>query len=171
MRLPHLAVYFLAVLAGSATAQTVHTEEPTQVISQFSGKPVPRFESLRFEAANGRRGPSLDQPILWRYERSGLPVLIIKESQDWRRVRDPDGVEVWISARMLSARRTVMVRTETILRKSASDEAAGVAVLRPGVIAILGQCTNGWCRLDVSDRQGWTRQAALWGADPYETVL
>ena len=40
----------------------------TVKISRFSGKPLPRFESLRYSAVHGRQGPNLDHQILWRYE-------------------------------------------------------------------------------------------------------
>ena len=87
-------------------------------VSPFSGKPVPRFESLRYSTVNGRVGPSLQHPIAWRYEREGLPVLIVKESMDWRRVRDPEGVEVWMHARMLSGQTTGIVRQDATLKNS-----------------------------------------------------
>jgi len=89
---------------STLSAQEIVEPQP-QRVSQFSGKPVPRFETLRYSEVNGRVGPSLEHPIRWRYEREGLPVLIVKESQDWRRVQDPDGEEVWMHARMLRADR------------------------------------------------------------------
>jgi len=73
----------------SAAAQSVK-------ISQFSGKPVPRFASLRYGLVNGRIGPSTDHQVAFEYERAGMPVLIIKETTDWARVRDFEGDEVWI---------------------------------------------------------------------------
>ena len=91
----------LGVFASEARQQA-----ETIKISRFSGKPLPRFESLRYSAVHGRQGPNLDHPILWRYEREGLPMLVVRETHGWRRVRDPDGDEVWMQARMLSATRT-----------------------------------------------------------------
>ncbi len=170
MRIALFSVIILAVTPQFASAQMMDAEQPL-VISQFSGKPVPRFVSLRYAAANGRLGPSLDYPIVWRYERQGLPVLILKESQDWRRVRDPDGDEVWIHNRMLAPRKTVMVRAESLLRKSPEADSAAIAILQPGVVGTLDRCGQGWCRIEASDRQGWVVRTQLWGSDPAETGL
>ena len=45
----------------------------------------------------------------WTYERAGLPVVVIRESKDWRMIRDPVGDEVWINQSQLAARRTAVV--------------------------------------------------------------
>ena len=74
------AAQFLAVPAAAQDAPTP------------SGFPVPRFVSLKAGVANGRAGPEQAHPIVWRYVRAGLPMEVIAETADWRRVRDPDGV-------------------------------------------------------------------------------
>ncbi|MEM9377179.1 MAG: SH3 domain-containing protein, partial [Pseudomonadota bacterium] len=77
----------MAVLSGLRFA-VVEAREPAETIkiSRFSGKPLPRFESLRYSAVHGRQGPNLDHPIVWRYERAGLPVLVVRETHGWRRI-------------------------------------------------------------------------------------
>jgi SH3-like domain-containing protein len=35
----------------------------------------------------------------------------------------------------------------------------------PGVIARLGDCAAGWCKVDIDGRQGYIAQSALWGAE------
>jgi SH3-like domain-containing protein len=158
----------LILLAGGLAA----AEGPREVkISRFSGKPVPRFETLRYAAVNGRAGPSKDHPIVWRYEMKGLPVLIIKESEEWRRVRDPSGDEVWIHARMLQAEAGVLVRDELALRESASKDAKPVARLGAGVLGQLKQCVQRWCEIEAGGHAGWAEQHRLWGADTSETGL
>ena len=52
-----------------------------------SGQEVPRFVSLKFDVANGRSGPSRSHPVAWRYVRAGLPMEVVAETPDWRRVR------------------------------------------------------------------------------------
>jgi SH3-like domain-containing protein len=34
----------------------------------------------------------------------------------------------------------------------------------PGVIARLGDCTAGWCKVDIDGRQGFVPETGLWGA-------
>src|SRR5579871_2902585 len=72
-------------------------------ISDFSGQPVPRYASLKSDKVNGRSGPSSDYPVEWTYQRLGLPVVVVRESQDWRKIRDPQGDEVWVKKSLLAA--------------------------------------------------------------------
>ncbi len=140
-------------------------------ISHFSGKPVPRFESLRFAAANGRIGPGKDHRILWRYEREGLPMLIIKESHDWRRVRDPGGDEVWMHKHMLGGAPAAILRAETVLQRKPDALSKPIATLEQDVLVGLGSCENDWCRVSAGNRKGYVPMSALWGAEASDTPL
>ena len=132
-------------------------------ISQFSGKPVPRFESLRYSRVNGRTGPSTDHQVAWEYERAGLPVLVIKETRDWAQIRDPNGDEVWVAARMLTDPGHVIVTRETVLRRRAQSGSPGRATLQAGVLAELESCEERWCEVRVGDFRGWVDKPSLWG--------
>ncbi len=134
-------------------------------VSRFSGKPVPRFESLRYSAVHGRQGPNLDHPILWRYEREGLPMLIVRETHGWRRVRDPDGDEVWMQSRMLSGARTALVTEDVELLRKPDMDATARAKVKSGVIAELEICTEGWCEVKIDRKSGWIPQDVLWGTE------
>jgi len=61
-----------------------------------SGLPVPRFVSLKPEKVNVRGGPTRQHDVTWQYTRSGLPVEITAESDNWRRIRDWEGSEGWV---------------------------------------------------------------------------
>lgn len=156
----------LAIFGGLATlAVEARQEAQTVKISRFSGKPLPRFESLRYSAVHGRQGPNLDHPILWRYEREGLPMLVVRETHGWRRVRDPDGDEVWMQARMLSETRTALVTREVELKRRPSDDAPSKARIKAGVIAGLGDCAEGWCEIAIGRERGWVARSVLWGTE------
>lgn len=151
--------------AGVVTASLADTTEKPERISQFSGLPVPRLASLRYNEVNGRTGPSLDYPIAWFYERRGLPVVVIRESTDWRKVRDPAGDEVWVHKRMLADRPTSMIRVPAALCKRAKPRCREIAMLEPGVVVEVEACGPDWCETFVDDRRGWTPRDALWGAE------
>lgn len=163
------ALVVLSVLA-LAPAQPVAGEAETR-ISQFSGKPVPRFESLAYTAVNGRTGPSQSHPIAWRYERRGLPVLVVKESVNWRRVRDPDGDEVWVHARMLSPQRTAMIRRPATLRAGPDAEARPLAELSGGLVVQFGGCNGTWCRVTAGRHEGYVDRLVLWGSEADDGTL
>jgi SH3-like domain-containing protein len=134
-------------------------------VSDFSGLPVPRYSSLRYDKVNGRAGPSRDYPVAWTYERAGLPVVIIRESRDWRKVRDPLGDEVWVKKSQLAAERTAITMLEGQIRRSPDTMGDVVAHYDAGVVLSLGECRAGWCGVEADGRRGFARQDQLWGAD------
>ena len=73
-----------------------------------SGLPVPRFVSLKPDRVNVRGGPTRDHEVTFVYTRSGLPVEITAESDNWRRIRDWEGSEGWVYHSLLSGRRTAV---------------------------------------------------------------
>ena len=134
-----------------------------------SGLPVPRYVSLKHDPANARGGPGDDYKLLWIYHARGLPLLVVEETAEWRRVRDPDGGLAWVHKRVLDGDRTVMrvSPSELPLRANPSDTAQVTAILAGRAVAALGPCQDGWCRISVDHAKGWAPQNALWGAsDP-----
>jgi SH3-like domain-containing protein len=68
-----------------------------------SGLPVPRFVSLKADRVNVRSGPNTDQDVRWVYTRAGMPVEIIAEFENWRRIRDWQGADGWVYHRSCRA--------------------------------------------------------------------
>ena len=127
---------------------------------------VPYWASLRAGEVNMRVGPSENYPIDWVYHRQGLPVKVVRLYQGWRRVRDPDGAEGWIVARLLNPERTAVVIGKGLapMRAGASASSALRWNVEPGVVGKLGECDQGWCEFNVQGRAGWVEQSRLWGA-------
>ena len=117
------------------------TPRPAPRLGPDTGLPVPRFASLKFDEVNGREGPSFDHPIVWLYVRRGLPVEVIEEALDWRKIRDPDGDEVWMHQRVLESRRTGLVAgVEAQLLRRPETGAAVAAIADPGVMFEIKDC-------------------------------
>ena len=77
-----------------------------QSAGSASGLPVPRFVSLKADKVNMHIGPAKTYETKWLYQRAGLPVEIVAEFENWRRMRDADGTEGWMNQSLLSGRRT-----------------------------------------------------------------
>ena len=142
-----------------------------------SGLPLPRFVSLKSSRVNLRIGPGLNYVVDWMYLKAGLPMEIIQEFDNWRRVRDADGTEGWINQSLLSGKRTAIVTpwqrgkpALVALRAEAGEEARVVAELEPGVVGTIRICNGDWCQMDFGSARGWLKQAAVWGAYPGETI-
>ena len=98
----------LLLLAGVET-RAASDATPAAAPGGQSHLPIPRFVSLKSDKVNVRKGPSTDQAIVWVFSRAGLPVEIIAESDNWRRVRDSEGADGWVWHSLLSGRRTVLI--------------------------------------------------------------
>ena len=144
-----------------------------QEVGRVTNLPIPRFVSLKADEVNVRVGPGADFPVSWTYVRFGLPVEIIEEFDNWRRVRDANGNEGWISSGLLSGDRWIIVliaNDGSNLTVFADPDATSnaVAYLEPGVLARVERCSDGWCRLTHDLFSGWARQSRLWGVYPSE---
>ncbi|ODS00225.1 hypothetical protein AUC68_01810 [Methyloceanibacter methanicus] len=159
-----------------ATPAHVVAEEaviPVAANGKSSGLRVPRFVSLKSNKVNVRRGPSTDQAIVWVFSRAGLPVEVIAEFENWRRVRDSEGADGWVFHSLLSGRRTVLVSpwskagqgapVSIPLHERRSAGSGVVAQLQPGVIGDLVACDGQWCELSVGSYSGYVQQQKLWG--------
>ena len=149
--------------------------QPELPAGSSSGLPIPRFVSLKPDKVNVRAGPTRNHDVAWQFTRSGLPVEITAESDNWRRIRDWEGSEGWVYHSLLSGRRTGMVtakhKDELVpLFGSADDQTHVVARLQPGVSASVRKCTGKWCQITGTGFDGWIAQERLWGVYPNELV-
>lgn len=134
-----------------------------------SGLPVPRFVSLKFEEVNVRTGPGTRYPIRWIYKRKNMPVEIIEEFGDWRKLRDVVGDEGWSHKNQLSGARHVLMREDIVLRRYADDDAPPMLKARKHVTARLLECDKQWCEVQVQSYKAWVLKKKLWGIYPQET--
>ncbi|GAB5471336.1 MAG: hypothetical protein Kilf2KO_43660 [Rhodospirillales bacterium] len=184
-----IALCLLPALAGvpaSALAQSeetavspVATEEPAAEEAAPrrgpSGLPLPRFVTLRSDEVNLRTGPGVRYPIDWVFQREGLPLQVIDEFENWRRVRDRDDTVGWVHRAMLSGQRRVVIVERQALRAEPLETAEVLAYLDAGFLAGLQRCPDGWCALvadgpDGSRYRGWLPRQALWGVLDDEVI-
>lgn len=142
-----------------------------------SGLPLPRFVSLKASRVNLRIGPGRNYSVEWLYLKSGLPMEIIQEFDNWRRVRDSEGAEGWINQSLLSGKRTAIVApwqrgkdAQVSLMAAARDDARVVAWIEPGAVGTIRSCNGQWCRMSFDGPTGWIAQSQIWGAYPGEAV-
>ena len=157
-------------LSAITTAALAKDAAPTT-----SGLPVPRYVSLKSDHVNVRAGPTKDNDVAWVYTRSGLPVEITAEFENWRRVRDSEGAEGWVYHSLLSGRRTAVITMKSkddlaSLYERADSASAISARLQAGVVAQVRQCASGWCHVAGNGFDGWIEQQRLWGVYADEKV-
>jgi SH3-like domain-containing protein len=151
-------VTVLALAAGGGGRMPDGRPTPT-------GLEVPRWVSLKSAPVRARAGPGLDHRILWEYHAAGLPVQVIAETREWRKVCDPEGSVAWIHRTVASGRRTAFnASTAEVSLYSRPDASSAVrARLRARATVGLDDCENGWCRVRAGKLRGWAQQSALFG--------
>ena len=138
-----------------------------------TGMPLPRWASLRSDEVNMRTGPGTRYPIDWVYRRRDLPVQIEREFEVWRLIEDQDGVKGWVHQATLTGRRSFVVKdAERVMHRSASEDSAPVARLKPGVVGRLRACDAkaAWCEVQVGDYRGYLRREEVYGIYAGEAV-
>jgi SH3-like domain-containing protein len=160
-----LAALLAAASIAAGSAPPAHGE---------TGRPVPRFVSLRSDDVNVRTGPGLRYPVDWVYRRKHLPVEVIAEWDTWRKVRDWEGAVGWVHQSTLSVQRYALIMAPTgqlrAMKREPAATAAAVAEAEPMVLGRILECQPQWCRLDVQGNRGWLPRTDLWGLYPTETL-
>ena len=138
-----------------------------------SGLPIPRWVSIRASEANMRTGPGARYPIEWVLQFRNLPVEVVEEFENWRKVRAIDETTGWVHKSMLSGNRmaTVAVARARVMQRPDSD-APVAAFVEEGVVVALDRCEPDWCQVAIASHgvEGWIPRQALWGIYDGETV-
>jgi SH3-like domain-containing protein len=154
----------LLLAAAPAWSQAV-------TVRKGSGLPVPRFASLRSDQVNVRTGPGTRYPVDWEFKRKFMPVEVIGEFENWRKIRDWQGASGWVHQSLLTGRRHFVVTSKNAeLHKTPSTAAEVVARVEPEVIGEIKSCQGDWCRVRIAKYTGWLERRELWGAYRGEPV-
>lgn len=139
-----------------------------------SGYKLPRWVSLKYDRINGRKGPGSHFSHLWTFRRKGMPVIVINEMDNWRKIRDIEGGESWVRNVALSGQNMGVVTRYTPLLKKPSESAAPMAQLSPNVMVIIKSCAQDYCAVQIDPevkkgkkkgRKGYAARRDIWGAE------
>lgn len=149
----------LGVMAGASATMPDGRPTPT-------GLDVPRWLTLKSSEVRARTGPGLDYRILWEYRAAGLPVQVIAETREWRKICDPEGSVAWVHRSVVSARRGAFnaSQAEIPVRSGRSEEAGIKARFSPRSVIALDGCEDGWCEVRARRLKGWVPADAVFGA-------
>lgn len=152
---------------GSALA----ADPKTAVQRKGSGLPIPRFATLKSDEVNVRTGPGARYPIDWVFKRKGMPVEIVAEYENFRKIRDWQGASGWVYQGLLTGKRSFIIPSKTAnLYKTPAPSAEVVAKLEPEVLGEIHSCQGDWCRVKVSNVSGWLERTEMWGVYKSEPV-
>jgi SH3-like domain-containing protein len=124
------------------------------------------FRSVSDSAAILYDAPSVKGKKLYVLGR-GYPVEVVVVVANWVKVRDGGGELAWLESRLLTDRRTVMVKVALAqIHESADDRSAIVFQAQQNVILdLVDAAGGGWLRVRHRDGQtGFVKAAQVWGA-------
>jgi SH3-like domain-containing protein len=167
---------FCVALAAFSLPQTggkgaLAADKPTSAQRKGSGLPIPRFASLRSDEVNVRTGPGSRYPVDWVFKRKAMPVEIVAEYENWRKIRDWQGASGWVHQSLLTGKRSFIISAKTAsLYKTPASSAEVVAKLEPEVLGEIRSCAGDWCRVKVSGVSGWIERSSMWGVYKSEPI-
>lgn len=138
-----------------------------------SGLKLPRFVSLGKRQTNVRAGPGQRYPVKWVMHRKSLPVEIVLEFENWRKIRDHEGQSGWVYHTLLSGKRTALIRGEADVpvrdRTCVDDGKSRVsAYFEPMVQVGVERCDGECCYVNTDSFSGWIKRKFLWGVYEHE---
>ena len=157
---------FLALTVRPAAADNL---SPPQ--RKGSGLPLPRFASLKSDEVNVRTGPGSRYPVDWVFHRKLMPVEIVAEYENWRKIRDWQGASGWVYQGLLSGKRGFIVASKGAdLHRTPALSAEIVAKLEPDVMGEIRSCSGDWCRVSAPGVSGWIERTKIWGVYKSEPI-
>jgi len=165
--LPEEGVEAIEIATTDGGADVADAGDPHR--GSETGLPIPRFVTLKSGNVNARRGPSLSHRVDWVFVRAGMPVEVIAEHGNWRKVRDQDGASGWVHHSLIrGARSVIVVAPEALLMDKPSVQSRPVARAERGVLAKVDECAHDWCDIEADGYEGWAQKTALWGVGAEE---
>ena len=123
---------------------------------------TPKYASIKKEKTYSRHNASFDAPLEWIYQKKNLPILIIRERDNWREIRDIDGDISWIHVSMISNKRTFINREDQNLLKYKNNNIVN-AIVKKGVVGKIINCDEIFCKVKIKNYKGWVEKKYLWG--------
>jgi SH3-like domain-containing protein len=123
------------------------------------------FRSIAGNAAVLYDAPSVKARKLYLVNQ-GYPVEIVVVVEGWVKVRDANGDLTWVESKVLSDKRTVMIKVPLAQVHQTADGGSPVVFqAQQNVVLELEGVTGEWLRVKHRDGQvGFVRAADVWGA-------
>jgi len=132
----------------------------------FSSLLQARYISVAVDGANYREGPGVNYKIFWDFDK-GYPLRVLKYSNGWYRTVDYLGHVGWISSKMISNKKVVVVRRIRVnLRYGPGTNYKTIGKAYNGQLFYVLKRRGSWLR--VRDLEtgtiSWIHNGLVWGS-------
>ncbi|WP_224721401.1 SH3 domain-containing protein [Candidatus Wolbachia massiliensis] len=123
------------------------------------------FVSIKSNKINMRTGPGFHYPVKWIYICKNLPLKVIEEFENWKKVCDIYEDCGWVKSSLLSDKRYVVVKEDTYGYQKQSTDSKLIMKIDKFVVMRIEKCNAKWCLLSSSKRKAWVQKKHIYGAD------
>ncbi|MDR2724416.1 MAG: SH3 domain-containing protein [Holosporaceae bacterium] len=122
------------------------------------------FVSLKSPQTNVRVGPGKEYPVSWVFMKSNLPVILLAEFNQWRKIKFLDGTEGWVHQNMISRKNTAIIVTSpyAVLYRYESNSQPMAKIEKNVIVKVLKK-GNDWIKVEFNGIKGWIKKQDLWG--------
>ena len=137
-----------------------------------TGFKIPRFVSLKSDNSNLRVGPSENYPVKLKYIVADMPVEIIDEYKNWRKIIDYEEKKGWIHKSLIKGKRFAIVNTSYQEGLQVFHKPKGKNIGKIGKKNVLEvkTCLMNWCKIKYGKNTGWVNKLNLWGVYEKEII-
>ncbi|MBQ7673394.1 MAG: hypothetical protein IJT36_02560 [Alphaproteobacteria bacterium] len=121
------------------------------------------FVSLKSSEVNMRVGPGKEYPVSWVFMRANLPMQLMAEFDQWRKVRFIDGTVGWVHKNMISRKSSAIVTNEYAIMYRHASKTHPIAKIEKGVILRVIKRDGDFVKVDINNQKGWVEKGCLWG--------
>ena len=122
------------------------------------------FLTLRYDKVNLRLGPSKDYPVKIFYKKKYLPVLVVDQLDNFKKIKDHENNTGWIHVSQLSKKKAAIVITDNLIMfKKSTVYSKPLAILQKGKLTKIIKCREEWCKAKTKGYIGWVKKDSLWG--------
>ena len=121
------------------------------------------FLMLKNSKVNVRIGPGFDYPIKFIYKKKYLPVKIIDNKENFRKIIDHKKNSGWIHISQLKKINSILVLSDRILFKKPTYNSKPLANIKSGRLFVIEKCKKNWCEVSSQGYSGWITTENVWG--------
>ena len=120
---------------------------------------------LKNSKVNVRMGPGLDYPVKFIFKKKYLPLKVIDQKENFRKVIDHKKNSGWIHISQLKKVNSVIVLSNRILFKKPTFNSKPIANIESGKLFVIENCKKDWCEVSSQNYSGWINMNDVWGKD------
>ena len=134
------------------------------LINDILGSEKDYFLTLKYNRVKVRQGPSFEYPVKFIYKKKYLPIKIIDNKDNFRKITDLKNNNGWIHISQLAKKKSAInIHNLSIIFKKPNIYSQPMAKLEKGKIVIVKKCKEDWCKIITNDYKGWIFKNYLWG--------